>query len=445
MDLHRQWLAGVEDEVAFWRAVLAGDRYPEFKQDLRERAAANAPLMSWIVAVLPLGVSVAQARILDIGAGPVSCVGWQSDGTRPEVTAIDPLVDRYRPLLDAAGLAPPVCALPIAGENLAHHFEAASFHVVHLRNALDQCWDPMQVLSGAARVLRPGGALLIHGQTDAAESSHAHGLHLWNMRVEDGDLVLWRGQRKYRVAQRFAGELACTEIHQDDTGHWAAAAFTKRRRSAGTVGSIARALGRWMGAGTPQETAGHQRQFLLDFLPQGSVGAEIGVLDGNFSRQILDSVAPKRLYLIDPWQYEASDTYKRANFGGGVPGGQARMDQRHAAVLKRFRHNIRRGQVDVRRGTSDVELTRLPDESLDWVYIDGNHLYEFVQRDLRLSLAKVRPGGYIAGDDYTEGGWWAGGVKRAVDEFAENPAVRLLKLRNGQFIFNKVGGMSIAE
>lgn len=94
------------------------------------------------------------------------------------------------------------------------------------------------------------------------------------------------------------------------------------------------------------------------------------------------------------------------------------MDERYAGVLARFDGEIGAGRVTVHRGQSDDGLRALADESLDWVYIDGNHLYEYVAQDLRLSLAKVKPGGLVTGDDYAEGGWWEGGVKRAVDELA---------------------------
>jgi hypothetical protein len=54
--------------------------------------------------------------------------------------------------------------------------------------------------------------------------------------------------------------------------------------------------------------------------------------------------------------------------------------------------------------------------SLDWVYIDADHHYDSVKADLWAWFPKVRPGGILAGHDYTnEFGW---GVKRAVDEFA---------------------------
>lgn len=189
----------------------------------------------------------------------------------------------------------------------------------------------------------------------------------------------------------------------------------------------------------PRETAGHYRQFLLDKLPKNSVGAEIGVLAGNFSRQILDSVSPRALHLIDPWKHQTESIYKTAWYGGGAKGGQAEMDERYSGVLKRFKRNIRAGQVIVHRGYSSEILEQFPDSFFDWVYIDGNHLYDYVRKDLEVSLRKVKPGGFITGDDYTEGGWWEGGVKKAVDEFAAMQAAQLLELRDSQFIFLKGG------
>jgi len=73
------------------------------------------------------------------------------------------------------------------------------------------------------------------------------------------------------------------------------------------------------------------------------------------------------------------------------------------------------------------------------VYIDGNHLYEFVKSDLELYYHKVRSGGYIAGDDYEIGGWWKSGVKLAVDEFVKNRAVEVVDIRDRQFILRKPG------
>jgi hypothetical protein len=54
------------------------------------------------------------------------------------------------------------------------------------------------------------------------------------------------------------------------------------------------------------------------------------------------------------------------------------------------------------------------DGSLDFVFIDADHSYEGVRRDLAAWWPKVKPTGVLAGHDYDEKG-----VRKAVDEFVE--------------------------
>jgi hypothetical protein len=180
------------------------------------------------------------------------------------------------------------------------------------------------------------------------------------------------------------------------------------------------------------------RTFLLQRFPGGSIGAEIGVHKGEFSEQILRIVKPRKLHLIDPWKYESSEEYWGTLYGGkGAPGGQVEMDQRYDDVCIRFHRHIRSGRFTVHRGCSAHVCGGFPDEYFDWVYIDGNHVYEFVKSDLELFYPKVKAGGYLAGDDYKLGGWWKGGVKLAVDEFLKNMPVELVEIRSQQFILRK--------
>lgn len=181
---------------------------------------------------------------------------------------------------------------------------------------------------------------------------------------------------------------------------------------------------------------GH-RAFLLALLPKESVGAEIGVYRGKFTEQIVSVLRPRELQLIDPWKHEEGEVYRKALFGGRAEGGQAGMDACLAEVRRRFADGIAAGRVQIRRGYSADELARFPDGHFDWVYIDGNHLYDFVRRDLELSWQKTKPGGVICGDDYVEGNWWEGGVKKAVDEFVAARGVDVLALRNRQFAFRR--------
>lgn len=178
-----------------------------------------------------------------------------------------------------------------------------------------------------------------------------------------------------------------------------------------------------------------QRRRLLARLPKGGACAEIGTWRGDNAARILSSRHPRQLYLIDPWEYRAEEEYKQAWYGRSAHAGQQEMDAIHQSVLDRFRSGIERGQVIVTRMRSLDAAASFPDASLDWVYIDGDHTYEAVKGDLEAYYRTIKPGGFLAGDDYKTAGWWGDAVKRAVDEFAARHAD--LKLIGSQFLLKK--------
>ena len=180
---------------------------------------------------------------------------------------------------------------------------------------------------------------------------------------------------------------------------------------------------------------GGPRLRALTSLPKNGTGAEIGVHLGDFSSFIMDIAKPKKMYLIDPWKIFDSDDYSASWYGKRVD--QKTMDERHDHVCSRFKSQIHKGIVKVIRDESRGALESIPDDSLDFVYIDGDHTYEGVKSDLEISLKKIKSGGIITGDDYGPGSWWAGGVKRAVDELGWNDSVKLLWIDGTQFLFKK--------
>lgn len=135
------------------------------------------------------------------------------------------------------------------------------------------------------------------------------------------------------------------------------------------------------------------RDALLESLPKGGVVAEIGVWEGGFSSRILHICAPRELHLIDPWLYLPAFS----NTGFGKKKNAHLMEARYHAVCAKFADDPR---VKVHRMTSEVGLSQFEDHALDWVYLDGNHNFPFIDNDLTLSLRKVKRGGIIAGDDY---------------------------------------------
>jgi predicted O-methyltransferase YrrM len=178
-----------------------------------------------------------------------------------------------------------------------------------------------------------------------------------------------------------------------------------------------------------------QRRRLLAHLPRGAACAEIGTWRGDFAVTILRSRRPRRLYLVDPWEHRSEEPYRGAMFGGLTRDGQREMDAIYEGVVADFRRRIDRGQVVVKRQRSVRAAEDFLDGSLDWVYIDADHTYEGVKRDLEAYFRAVRAGGYLAGDDYGQPGWWEDGVTRAVDEFATRCGG--LKIIGSQFLLQK--------
>lgn len=134
---------------------------------------------------------------------------------------------------------------------------------------------------------------------------------------------------------------------------------------------------------------------MLERMPKGGRCAEIGVWNGGFSASILDVTAPSELILIDPWDLLSAQPKDEMTHG------------RHedSDFMAEMFGNVRSRygalpNVKIRKGFSAEELETFPDDYFDWVYIDGNHLYDFVLKDLEVSFRKVRKGGIIAGDDF---------------------------------------------
>jgi hypothetical protein len=181
------------------------------------------------------------------------------------------------------------------------------------------------------------------------------------------------------------------------------------------------------------------RDFLFGMVPKGSVCAEVGVHKGHFSRRIFYHVEPKRLHLIDPWKFEPGADYSDSFYGDRKGKSQENMNARYNKVKSWFRPEITKGQVVIHRGYSHQVCRGFADEYFDWVYIDGNHLYEFVKMDLNFFYGKVKAGGLIMGDDYETDGWWRRGVKKAVDEFVKSCPVETVLIRDNQYVLRKVG------
>jgi predicted O-methyltransferase YrrM len=122
-------------------------------------------------------------------------------------------------------------------------------------------------------------------------------------------------------------------------------------------------------------------------------GAEIGVDSGRFSEVLFAGIPGLCLIGVDPWERNP------------LKEEQARSRLAKQSGWSPF------------KATSLEAAREIADGSLDFVYIDGDHRFDFVMLDLILWAPKVRVGGVIAGHDYYR--FRNAGVVPAVDAYTQ--------------------------
>jgi predicted O-methyltransferase YrrM len=184
--------------------------------------------------------------------------------------------------------------------------------------------------------------------------------------------------------------------------------------------------------------AGDRMRLWASFLRQQEVAtaAEVGVYRGSFAAHMLsETPSLTRYYMIDPWRH-LEDWNKPANrsdnsFEGFFAETMAKTEEFAAK------------RVVLRGRTSEV-VDQIPDGSLDFAYIDGDHTLRGVAIDLARIYPKLREGGYLAGDDFCRNIFQHGReyeptlVFPYAVYFAEAMGVRIYALPHRQFLMQKL-------
>ena len=148
------------------------------------------------------------------------------------------------------------------------------------------------------------------------------------------------------------------------------------------------------------------------------VCAEIGTFKGEHAKSILKNLNVKRIYLIDPYS-----SYKEY---------EEKLDLNKAEKEAEKRLSKYKDKIIWIKEPSSKAISKIK-EKLDFLYVDGNHSYGYVKKDLELYSAIVRPGGIMAGHDTP-----LPGVMKAVAEFSnEHPKYKLI-CEQRDFCFFKV-------
>jgi LPS sulfotransferase NodH/tetratricopeptide (TPR) repeat protein/SAM-dependent methyltransferase len=207
------WEANLAEELRFWRVWLTE---PRFANDRDYRLSSRHPFKQHLLQFLPQGQDT--YAVLDVGSGPVSDFGLGGLDKIINLYMVDPLASEYNALLNELRLCDAVRPINVAGEDLTKAFPNSFFDLVHCSNALDHSCDPMRVIREMIAVCKPGCWTHLSHVNNVAVIESYHGLHQWNLDIEDGRFVVWNREERHDVVAEIDGisEVVLEQLPADE-------------------------------------------------------------------------------------------------------------------------------------------------------------------------------------------------------------------------------------
>lgn len=117
-----------------------------------------------------------------------------------------------------------------------------------------------------------------------------------------------------------------------------------------------------------------------------TTGVEIGVLWGRYSRVLCLANPKLKLYGIDPWLVYPEFI-------------KSESQENYEILYERAKKTVPPNCELIRAKSMEV-VSRFTDNSIDFVYVDGNHEFTSEANDIHEWSKKVKSGGIISGHDY---------------------------------------------
>jgi hypothetical protein len=134
---------------------------------------------------------------------------------------------------------------------------------------------------------------------------------------------------------------------------------------------------------------------------EGMVVVEIGCYDGSTTRQYIDTVKKNNGHVIVIDTFEGTIATEETirndpSYAGNVHWKGSHNEHLYDAFLEKFMDY--KDMMTIHKGFSFDCIPLLPDDC-DIIFIDADHIYESVKKDIGLSIEKVKNGGILSGHD----------------------------------------------
>ncbi|MFA6501902.1 MAG: class I SAM-dependent methyltransferase [Parachlamydiales bacterium] len=128
---------------------------------------------------------------------------------------------------------------------------------------------------------------------------------------------------------------------------------------------------------------------IINLLPEKTKMVEIGSYQGESTEIFAKSKKIKIIHAVDPFE-DGYDMVHHLAYQCAMSVVEEAFNQRISNYKSVIKHKMK----------SEDAVKLFADESLDFIYIDGNHFYEFVKKDIQMWFPKIKINGWIAGHDF---------------------------------------------
>lgn len=135
---------------------------------------------------------------------------------------------------------------------------------------------------------------------------------------------------------------------------------------------------------------------MVEKLQPNDIAVEVGTWMGKsaafFVSELIRQEKNVRFYCVDLWCGKQDDAHM-----------ESIIEQNGGSILQVFEDNMEKcgyqGKYNKIVGDSALSARKFADKSISFCFIDANHNYESVKRDIQAWLPKLKPNSYIGGHD----------------------------------------------
>ncbi len=178
---------GLKKELKFWNSWIEQEGL-EWKEDYKFRMNPESQILPELRKYCKQ-IKNNKIRILDVGAGPITRIGYKFDGKELEIKACDPLADQYNELLEKHQIVPTVKTENVEGEKLTKFYDKGSFDICTAFNCLDHSDNPLEIIKQMVDLCNKDGVVYLRHFENEASVENYKGLHRWNFYLNDADLL----------------------------------------------------------------------------------------------------------------------------------------------------------------------------------------------------------------------------------------------------------------